>query len=56
MSQKPSEARNTKRVLQNIHRVIDRYRERRNADACMQEICRLLHRDPRVSILNGKEG
>ncbi|MDX3973274.1 hypothetical protein [Shinella sp.] len=41
--------------LQSIHRVIDTYRPSRNADACMQEVCRILHREPRGAAASGRE-
>lgn len=55
MSQKPNEARDTKRTLQAVHRIIDRYRPDRNADACMQEVCRVLDRDPRGAAASSRE-
>ncbi len=39
-----------------IHRVIDAYVRGKSPDYCMREICQIIGRIPRVSILNGKEG
>lgn len=55
MSQKPNEARDAKRTLQSIHRIIDRYRQNRNADACMREVCRVLAREPRDAAASSRE-
>lgn len=55
MSQKTNEARDAKRKLQSDHRIIDRYRQNRNADACMQEVCRVINREPRGADASSRE-